>query len=705
MKKTFPRFTRMPVRGRNGRTALYPLMLLGTTLATSSALVAAPQAPASQGGGAQRASGAQDTRQLQFKIAAGPLDTALAEFQRITGINVVLADAAIGTLQSPGVSGSLTPARAMEALLSGTGVRATFSENVVQLALRGISELVNVEAPVKKLQSPKYSEPVLDTPQTVVIIPRQVYESQGAVSLRDVLRNTPGITMSIGEGGSGGTSSGDNILIRGFSARNDIYVDGVRDPGMVNRDAFDTEAVEVAKGPNSVIGGRGVTGGSINMVTKVANLEDEGSFRATGGNGDYRRTTMDVNRRLSPTSAIRFNAMWQDTGYPGRDVAEYKSWGVAPSLSLGLNTPTQVTLNYSHMQQNNIPDWGIPTLLPDVAIAQGITVNNLNFSNFYGIASRDYEITRSDIATATVTHKFDRALTLRNLTRYGKNYRDAVLTPPRPANPIAGQGPEDPGWNPLVPQIRRTDTKYQHRNDQVVSNQTDLQAVLATGQIRQSVDIGIELTRDIQPTYAFTDSFANGRPPVDDLFNPTPYVSYTPSYVLTGATSDAHANTAAAYAFDTVKLNEHVQVDLGVRLDHVTADYVAVAAATATGPGPTSTFGRTDNAVTGRTGVVYKPVERGSLYAAYATSFAPSFDGTLGLTIAATGVNGQALPPERTRDAEVGTKWDLTKTLEGTVAVFDMEKTNAKTTDETGATVLAGDQRVLGVEFGLSGNL
>jgi len=538
------------------------------------------------------------------------------------------------------------------------------------------------------------------------VIPQQVFLEQNATSLREVLRNTPGITMSIGEGGSGGTSSGDNVLIRGFSARNDIYVDGARDVGLVNRDAFNTESVEVAKGPSGVTGGKGSTGGTINLVTKAPSLANSSTFRLGAGSASYGRATVDVNRKLSDSSAFRLNAVWQDTGYAGRDIAKYQTWGFAPSFAVGLNTSTQLTLGYSRMQQDNIPDWGLPTLLPDAAIARGVTVNDLNFSNFYGIASRDYEKTSSDMATATVVHKFTTKLTLQNLTRYGRNYRDAVLTPPRPAAAIAGQGPEDPGYNPLVPQIRRTDTKYQHRNDQVVTNHTDLTANFKTGRIAHDTDFGLELARDMQPAYAFTDSFANGRPPVDDLFNPTPNIGYSPALIKTGATSNADANSAAVYAFDTVKLHEKWQVDLGLRADHVTVDYTTVAAPTAAAPsGAVGTFGRTDNAITGRAAVVFKPGEESSVYAAYSTSFTPSFDGTLGLTLAATGVNSQALAPERARNIEVGTKVDLAKNLEATAAVFRIEKTNAKTTDLNGATVLAGDQQVNGVEFGVSGNV
>ena len=685
-------------------------VMLGTALAASTTAGIQPAAAASTEGASQgaQASGAAstDSRQLQFQISAGPLDAAVAEFQRVTGLKVVLTDARIGSVQSSGAVGTLTPAAAMDALLSGTAVRATFGPEGIRLDIRGVSEFVAVEGQPPKVAGPKYSQTLRDTPVTVSVIPQQVYQEQNATSLREVLRNTPGITMSIGEGGSGGTSSGDNVLIRGFSARNDIYVDGARDVGLISRDAFNTEIVEVAKGPSSVTTGRGSTGGSINLVSKVAGPQDFTTIRLGGGSADYKRTTLDVNHRMASTVAFRFNAMWQDTGYAGRDVAKYKSWGLAPSLVVGMGKPTQLTLNFSHMQQNNIPDWGIPTLLPDVAINRGITVNDLNFSNFYGIASRDYEDTTSDLGTVTLDHKFSRTLSLRNLTRYGKNYRDAVLTPPRPATSVAGQGPGDPGYDPAIAQLRRTDTKYQHRNDRITTNQTDLSSTFKTGTLQHSANVGVEFTHDDQPTYAFTDSFANGRPPVDDLFSPTPFAAYSPAYVKTGATSQADANSQAVYAFDTVKLNKQWQVDLGIRWDRAVVDYTTVSAPTAAAPaGVTAVFGREDTAVTGRSAVVYKPVQRGSIYAAYSTSFTPSFDGTLGLQLAATGVNSQSLAPEKTHNIEAGTKWDLAPGLLFTAAVFDMEKTNAKTTDLTGATVLAGDQDVKGVEFGLSGNI
>jgi len=228
-----------------------------------------------------------------------------------------------------------------------------------------------------------------------------------------------------------------------------------------------------------------------------------------------------------------------------------------------------------------------------------------------------------------------------------------------------------------------------------------LQATFTIAGVRHDAVAGLELRQDSQPSYAATDAFTNGRPPVTDLFRPDPVQPYTPAIVKTGATSKARAHSTALYAFDTVKLSDRLQTDLGLRWDRIDVDYTTTLAS-----GASSDFGRVDGAASGRAGIVYKPAQRASVYAAYSTSFNPSFDGAFGLTLTATGANSAALPPERSRNLELGTKWDLRAGLFATVAAFRTEKTNAKTTDAaTGATVLAGNQQVSGIEFGVSGSV
>jgi catecholate siderophore receptor len=677
------------VKRRHGTTRLFVLGAVASGSLLTGHADAQTTAPAVQP--APQDAGSR----IAFDIAAGDLAAVVRRFEAVTGMRVTFAIPALETLPSPGVRGRLTSYEALDELLTGTGVGyAVTTPGMVTLNVR-TSETVTVTGESLGVASPKYTQPLRDTPQTVVVIPQQVLAEQGATSLRDALRNTPGITLTAGEGG---TAPGDNLLIRGFSARNDVYIDGARDPGVTSRDTFNTEAVEVAKGPSSVTSGRGATGGSVNLVTKSAELMNAASARVIGGNASYKRATFDVNRRLTPTIGFRVNGMWQDAGVPRRDEVTQKGWGVAPTIGIGLGGPTSLNLSYQHLHQNNVPDYGLPGTLPDLAAASGMTVKDLDFSNFYGLLSRDHETMDANIATATVEHRFSPTLRLRNLTRYGQNTLDRVVTPPRAAS--VANGAADPGFNPAIPQIRRTDTKYQYRTDRTVTNQTDLSHSFATGPIRHDAVIGLELAHDRQPSESATDTFANGRPPVTSLLDPDPEQLYVPAIVRTGARSDARSQSTAAYAFDTLKVNSNWQVDLSGRYDRVEVDYDTVSAT-----GVPAQFGRTDAAFSGRAAVVFKPVLRGSIYAAYSTSFNPSFDGAFGLTLASTGVNNQALPPERSHNLEVGTKWDIRPSLFATAAVFQMEKANAKTTDLSGATVLAGDQQVRGVEFGLSGNL
>src|SRR5687767_10922918 len=167
----------------------------------------------------------------------------------------------------------------------------------------------------------QYTEPLRDIPQTITVIPQAVFREQGATTLRDVLRNVPGISIQAGEGGGG--LPGDNLSIRGFSARSDIFVDGVRDYGAYSRDPFNTEQVEVFKGPTSAAFGRGSVGGSINMVTKRPGLKSLYSGTLGFGTDEYKRFTLDVNQPLKDagleTSAVRLNGLYHDADTPGRD--------------------------------------------------------------------------------------------------------------------------------------------------------------------------------------------------------------------------------------------------------------------------------------------------------------------------------------------------------------------------------------------------
>ncbi|MGO0789258.1 TonB-dependent receptor domain-containing protein [Herbaspirillum seropedicae] len=211
--------------------------------------------------------------------------------------------------------------------------------------------------------SPKYTEPLVDTPQTLQILRRPLMAQQAATSLSDVLRNTPGVgAFFLGENGS--TSTGDTIYMRGFDATGVIFVDNVRDLGAVSRDVFNIEQVEVLKGQAGTDNGRGSPTGSINLVTKQPELVDAVTVSATYGSWNQKRATLDWNRILDADRglALRLNLMTQHSGVPGRHVVHNARDGFAPSLAFGLNTPTRIFFNYLHIQQDNVPDGGVSTI-------------------------------------------------------------------------------------------------------------------------------------------------------------------------------------------------------------------------------------------------------------------------------------------------------------------------------------------------------
>jgi len=629
--------------------------------------------------------GAPSSDQVRrFDIAPGTIAAVADRFQSITGIRVVLAKD-IGDLPSPGVVGTMAVSQALEQLLAGTGIGFVFTEaSTVALDVRA-TEFVAVEGHGPTVTSPKFTQALRDIPQTIAIIPKETIQAQGATTLRDVLRNVPGITFQAGEGGGG--LPGDSFTLRGFSASNDLFIDGVRDAGGYSRDAFNLEQVEVAKGPSSSIAGRGATGGAINQVTKSPGLQPASTASVGVGGADYRRATLDVNQPFAaPTigAAFRLNAMWTDTGVPGRDVVENRSWAVAPSVAAGLGSPTQLVLKYQHLIQDNVPDYGLPWgSSPGFPTGAFRSNPSIDQSNFYGLRDYDFEDIASDVATGEVSHRFKGVMTLRNITRYSRTDRDSAITSPRPPNR----------------QLQRRTMENAN-----IANQTNLTTSIATGSMRHDVVTGLEFSRETtsnqnsaqttnQPQVSITDPNPGDRP-----FGPMPANSGNPS--------NTTLHQAGAYVFDTINVGARWQLTGGLRFDIVDVDHALTTLATR----EVSSIRNSDSMVSWRGGIVYKPRPMGSVYLGYGTSFNPSVDAAASgaaLSTTATAANNPNLSPEETHNYEAGTKWDvLGNRLSLTGAVFRTEKINARTRNAASDPfVLAGKQRVDGVELGASGNI
>ncbi len=532
--------------------------------------------------------------------------------------------------------------------------------------------------------TPKYTEPLRNVPQTITVVPKAVMQDQNATSLRDVLRNVPGISMQAGEGG---VPAGDNLSVRGFNARTDIFIDGVRDFGGYSRDSFNLEQLEVSKGPSSSNAGRGSTGGSINQVSKAPGLENfvDGNFGV--GNEEYKRATVDVNRALPngkvPGLAMRLNALYHDAETPRRDEVRNNRVGFAPSLALGLGTPNRLTLSYFMLDQDNMPDYGIPWVP---------ATNNALFlyrdkpapvdpSNFYGLTTRDYEKTRTTVKTLQFERDHNERVTLRYLLRHGVSDRDSIVTAPRFVN--------DNTTN-----INR---QMQSRLmvDTILANQLDVTSRFETFGLKHALVAGAELVEEssVNRTRVATHTVV----PVADLWNPNPNQDYVNRLLVTAQMVNWRAKTTGLYAFDTIQIGDLFELTGGVRFDSLDTQYETVTAS-----GTSTAISRVDKLMSGRAGLVFKPVDFGSIYAGYGTSFNPSSEG-LSLTTTTA-----LIDPEKSRTLELGTKWELMKRkLNLTAAVFRTEKTNTRTPGLPGepSTVLSGEQRVDGVELGAGGNI
>ncbi len=555
---------------------------------------------------------------------------------------------------------------------------------------------------------PKLTQPLLDTPHSIDVVPQQLMKDQGVTTLRDALRNVTGVSLAAGEAGA----QGDNLTLRGFTARNDIYLDGMRDFGSYYRDPFFLEDVEVLKGPASILFGRGSTGGVIEQDSKLPKLEGFTNSSVQFGTDMTKRMTADIDRPiggLGTGAAFRINLMAHDSNVAGRDTAEFSRFGIAPTLALGMGTDTRITLSYLHQTEYDTPDYGLPWVFSAPSGVKNATATPLQASrsNFYGFASNDYLRTNADIATGKIEHDINDSITVRDQLRYAHYTRQFRITEPQ-INATAALGAS--GAVQLVPPNTPTSSLLVSRNqlagtslETFLQNQADFTAKFPTGFVDHTFVGGIEVGEETSDPRRFTtvgpfSTTSAVAPNSGQPFNSNIYLS---------SSTKTDAATAAVYALDTLKLNDQWQLMVGGRLDRFDATYYQQAFPnpnpnTGANATPYTALQHTDDMASWRGGIVYKPAPNGSVYFDIGTSFNPSAE-ALSTT---AGTNN--LAPEKTKTYEVGTKWDLFHdafSVRG--AIYRTQKGNVKETDPNNSanTILAGDARVDGFEIEGAGHL
>jgi catecholate siderophore receptor len=532
---------------------------------------------------------------------------------------------------------------------------------------------------VRRLQGDKLPQRLLDTPQSVTLVTQDLLREQGVTRLEDALKNVPGITLNAGEG----AARGDTVNLRGFSAFNDFFLDGVRDAAVYTRDSFNLEAVEVVKGPSATLFGRGSTGGAINQVSKAPTLAPLATVTGEAGTNDDYRGTIDVDQPIGPSAAFRLNAMGESSDVAGRDDVKNSRWGVAPSLSLGIGQATSATFSYLHQQEDDVPDTGIPFVNGKVApVPRGA---------FYGLAS-DRTTGDDDIVTARVRHDFNPNLSIADTFRYATYDFDYQFDAPNFGSHVPTAS------TPLSAILVGRDSPSSRGVQTNLTNQLDLTARFTTGFVTHTVVTGIELARQTNDIDRYVNPFDanNTWVPETPLLDPNPNEAHPIEPV--SSIQDTVAYSESAYATDTIGITRYVDVIAGLRFDRFAASYNQFNAAS----GARLHLDHTDRLGSPRLALVVKPTPQQSYYLSYGTSFDPSAE-ALSLT-----TKTADLGPVKAKTYEAGAKtlWlDGKLTLNG--AVFQTEVDNAQTNDPDNPTitVLNGDQRVDGFELGASGHL
>ncbi len=564
-------------------------------------------------------------------------------------------------------------------------------------------------APYKadRLASPKFSEPILNTPKTITVLTKEILEDKGATTFREAVRSTAGLTLGTGEGGN---AFGDRFFIRGFDSRNDVFIDGIRDPAVSIRENFFTEQIEILRGPASSFAGRGTAGGAVNIVTKAAGDRNFYNVETIAGTDNTRRITFDVNQVISPTLAVRIDGMAQNANVAERNYIFDNRWGGLVAVKWTPIDALKVTANYVHTDLKALPDIGVPYYRPSLLTTAGgpFTEFGVPRQTFYGFVNRDFQKTRQDFATLAVDYAFSDQVAVSSKFRAERAVLDYIATLPE-APVITNPNPS------LWTLSANPQSRYQVTD--VLANQNDMTIKFATGPVDHTTVVGTELSRERVNRDSYVGLTSEALPGgfsgtgsltgVNIFFPQNTFLPFNSQPQLAGTPTLITVDTRSAYLIETANFRDLVILNGGIRYD----DYDVNA----------SNFQGSNGVHSGmlnyNTGIVLKPVPFGSVYAAYATSSNPvgaeldGRDAQYGaLSPSLPGNPNQVFAPELNKAAEIGTKWEpFDRHLLLTAALFRTEKENAREVATVAGipktTVAGAAYQVQGIDLGVGGRI
>ncbi|MDQ3229433.1 MAG: TonB-dependent receptor, partial [Pseudomonadota bacterium] len=515
---------------------------------------------------------------------------------------------------------------------------------------------------------------LLDLPQSITVVTQDLIEDQAMQNLADVVRFVPGVSMAQGEGNR------DTPVFRGNSSTADMFVDGMRDDTQYFRDLYNIERVEALKGPNAMIFGRGGAGGVLNRISKQADFRKVQEATVQAGFENKRRIAADFGQPISGNVAFRVIGMFEDSeSY--RDGYEAKRWGLNPTLAWNAGQNTRLTFGYEHFQDERIADRGVPSSITPVN-GRRLPVAT-DASTFFGDPGRSPTWADVDAFNVLVDHTFGNGATLRNRTRvadYDKFYQNVYA-----GGPALG----------TVAEIKAYSNATQREN---VFNQTDVIFSLGT-QVSHQLLVGAEFGRQETDNLRKTGYFGASGSTTTSAFVPLANPRYTGPLDFRQAASDAEnhsvARIAAVYVQDQIEFSPQWQAILGLRYDRFDVDF--------RNNRNGERIQATDNLLSPRVGLVYKPVDSVSLYGSYAMTHLPRS----GEQLSSLTDDNKAFEPEEFRNYEIGAKWDVAPELSFTAAAYRLDRTNVISPDPANSSrsILLDGQQVKGVELGIAGQL
>ena len=656
-------------------------------IAMNSALICFGVATISLSGAAVAQSNIVASTAVQtYNISAGSLQTALISFVKQADVKVFTDPALLSGKTTQGLQGNYTAQDGLKHLLGDSGLQAVpqgkgYLVQKLQIAQSDIGQTekestlptITVSAKVssgytvpKISTATKTNTPLIDIPQSISVVTREAIKDQNILSMSDAVRYVPGMGISQGEGNR------DALVFRGNRSTGDFFVDGIRDDVQYYRDIYNIERVEVLKGPNGMIFGRGGSGGVINRVVKEASWSPIQEITAQAGSFNAKRVALDVGQGINEVAAVRLNAMYENSG-SFRDGVDLKRYGVNPTVTIMPTNNTKVVLNAEYFKDERVADRGIPSF-------QGRPLNT-NVSTFFGDPNRSLSDSELKAVNALIEHKFDNEVTIRNRTRYATQDKFYQNVYPNAVN-AAGTGVDINAYNDTT-----------QRN--TFFNQTDLLFSLNTGEVKHDLVVGLEIGHQETDNLRNTGTFNNTAATFVNV--PTSNPITTAPIAFTTLATDNHSvmKQTSLYAQDQIKLLPQLQAILGLRYDRYEVDFRNNKTAL--------DINTSDNFLSPRVGLVYKPIETVSIYTSYSLAYVPR----AGEQLTSLTVTNKALEPEKFKNVEVGAKWDIQPNLALTTAVFKLDRTNVIIQDpnNTALSILGGGQSNKGFELGLAGRV